>query len=98
MIVTLVENERHELDPYMEWLRGVVLVKSKTSIAVAIILAAKLQTYPGVEYMPFSPAMVEETGAHRGNVYRALRVLEDAGFVTVRRCRGMSPRVAIRFD
>ena len=96
MILTLPKNERRPLDPDIAWLRDVLAVNSKTPIMVAVLLLTKWRTYPGVEFVRYTPTMVQETGTHRSSVYRALRELEAKGFVAVRRRRGESPRVAMR--
>lgn len=79
----------------VEWLNCAIGLQGKSPIRMAMLLTRQSMRYGRTKYLMITEAMLAEASLSRISAYEALNKLKSAGLITVDRCQGRSPRIAI---
>lgn len=79
----------------LAWLNQVADLPGKATVRMALLILHSATICHRKQHLMITPKNVTTTGMSRVAAYEGLRALEEAGLVTVNRCRGRSPLVTI---
>lgn len=81
----------------IQWLLRASKLPGKAPISLAVAILVLSLRFARRTYILLTPKLFREFGVDRTTAYRACRELENAGLITVHRCRGRAPMVDILF-